>query len=103
MTLKIPPERLSWVNLGKVTSGSDELFEDWGLLVGEMPGRFTVGMDNHFYRSRRGSKGFRANRYRRRVEQMRRILGGLAPPAQQPIAFKNAEKIWPRLKSRKRR
>ena len=100
MNLKVPPARLSWVNLGKVTSASDELFEDWALLMEEMPGRFMVGMDNHFYRSRRGSRGFRAKRYRRRVQQMRRILGGLAPPAQQPIAFKNAEKMWPRLKAR---
>ena len=71
------------------TNPKGELYEDWAQLFEEMPEKFMIGTDAKF-----GREGFEVSKYKKEIEQMRRILGALNPNAARLIAHENAQKIF---------
>ncbi len=94
MNLKITPGNISWLNLGPVTNGRREIFEDWAALFEDMPGRFMVGTDTHFWRQS-GGRVVTPERYRKVIKRLRRLLGSLDEAAARAIAYGNARRLWP--------
>jgi hypothetical protein len=78
---------LAWDNLGPITNGKTELFEDWALLFEAMPERFMIGTD--FRWKEKPSK-----KYRKRIRGMRRILVSLDPSVAAKIAHENAQCVF---------
>ena len=78
---------LAWDNLGPITNGKGELFEDWATLFEAMPERFMIGTDYRW-----GEKP--SKKYRKRIRGMRRILGSLDPSVASTIALKNAQRVF---------
>ena len=93
MNLKITPGNISWLYLGPVTNGEREIFEDWAALMEDMPGRFMVGTDTHFWRQ--GRRVVTPERYVKVIKRMRRLLGSLNDTAARAIAYGNARRLWP--------
>ena len=89
MNIKISKEHEKWRNLEPLVNPDGELYKDWARLFEEMPERFMVGTDSKF-----GRRGFKASKYRKKIRQMRRILGTLEIEAQERIAYKNAQGIF---------
>lgn len=92
MNLKMvtPNRNLAWNNLGPIVNQDRELFEDWAVLMEDMPERFMIGSDARF-----GSKRYRPGKYKRRLRRLRRLLGSLDAAAAEMIAWRNAERLWP--------
>ncbi len=65
------------------------MYEDWARLFEEMPERFMVGTDAKF-----GRKTFNTGKYRKKIKQIRRALGAVAPAAAILIAHENAQKMF---------
>ena len=78
---------LAWDNLGPITNGKGELFEDWATLFEAMPERFMIGTDYRW-----GEKP--SKKYRKRIRGMRRILGSLDSSVASTIALKNAQRVF---------
>jgi hypothetical protein len=72
-----------------VNNAKRELHEDWAKLFEEMPERFMVGMDRKFFR-----RGMDAEKYQRKIRQLRKVLGTLDPKAARMIAYENAERLF---------
>jgi hypothetical protein len=89
MNIKIIMKHHEWRNLEPVTNPKGELYEDWAQLFEEMPEKFMIGTDAKF-----GREGFEVSKYKKEIEQMRRILGALNPNAARLIAHENAQKIF---------
>lgn len=89
MNIKIIMKHNEWRNLEPVTNPKGELYEDWAQLFEEMPEKFMIGTDAKF-----GREGFEVSKYKKEIEQMRRILGALNPNAARLIAHENAQKIF---------
>ncbi len=78
---------LAWDNLGPITNGKGELFEDWALIFEEMHERFMIGTDFRW-----GEKP--SKKYRKKIRGMRRILGSLDPSVAAKIAHENALRVF---------
>ena len=89
MNIKIIKKHHWWKNLEPITNTQGELYEDWAELFEEMPERFMVGTDMHF-----GRKGVPIQNYRKKIKQMRKVLGVLKPEAARMIAYENAKRIF---------
>jgi predicted TIM-barrel fold metal-dependent hydrolase len=89
MNLKavLPGKRLAWDNLGPITNGNAELFEDWATLFEAMPERFMIGTDFRW-----GEKP--SKKYQKKIRGMRRILGSLDPSVAAKIAHENALRVF---------
>ena len=94
MNLKITPGNISWLNLGPVTNAGREIFEDWAALMEDLPGRFMVGTDTHFWRQT-GGRIVTPERYAKVIKRLRRLLGSLDEAAARAIAYENARRLWP--------
>jgi predicted TIM-barrel fold metal-dependent hydrolase len=78
-----------WQGLEPVSDASGRLYTDWAALFEEMPERFMVGSDMFFSRV-----GDPEDDYRRRIRNVRRCLGSLAPQAARRIAYENAARVY---------
>ncbi len=88
MNFKIVKKHHTWRNLEPVVNTKGELYEDWARLFEEMPERFMVGTDAKF-----GRKTFNTFKYGKKIKQIRRALGSLAPDAARLIAHENARRM----------
>lgn len=89
MNIKIVKKHHNWRNLEPIVNTEGELYEDWAVLFEEMPERFMIGTDSHF-----GRKSFQISKYKKKIKQMRLILGTINPEAARLIAYENARKIF---------
>lgn len=91
MNLKavIPGRKLRWENLGPLVNSNGELFEDWALLLEEIPGRFMIGSDARFL-----SPQYPSGHYAHVIERLRLILGRLNENAAQRIAYENPSRYF---------
>jgi len=79
-----------WEKLGPIVSPERKLYEDWAALFEEMPERFMIGTDEVS-----GVREFNVETYRKRINQVRRILlGAINPDAARLIAHENARKLF---------
>ncbi len=78
-----------WLGLEPVSDAAGRLYEDWAVLFEEMPERFMVGSDMFFSRVADPEDD-----YRRRIRNVRRCLGSLAPQAARRIAYENAARVF---------
>lgn len=91
MNFKIVRHHDGWRNLEPVTDRKGNIHEDWAALFEAFSDRFMVGSDAKF-----GRPGFDADRYRKEVKRLRRLLGVLDPEAAERIAYRNARRIFDR-------
>ena len=89
MNIKVEKRHQNWKNLEPVVNTKGELYEDWAKLFEEMPERFMVGTDSHF-----GRKGFLNSKYKKKIDQVRKILGTLKPKVAAMIAHENARRLF---------
>jgi hypothetical protein len=76
-----------WGHLEPVTDLEGRLYEDWAVLLDEMPDRFMIGNDFMFGWNDPDS-------YPRHFQRLRNMLGSLAPGTARKIAYENAVKVF---------
>ncbi|MBW1916350.1 MAG: amidohydrolase family protein [Deltaproteobacteria bacterium] len=89
MNVKIETRHEKWKNLEPVVNTRGELYGDWAQLFEEIPDRFMIGTDFHF-----GRKGVEISKYKKRIKQVRKILGTLDPKTARTIAYENAKRLF---------
>ena len=87
--LKLITNHSKWRNLEPICNERGELYEDWAILMEEMPDRFMIGTDVKFGRERGSSR-----KYRKIIKGVRKALGSLDQKAARLIARDNAERVF---------
>jgi hypothetical protein len=89
MNIKIEIRHERWKNLEPVVNPEGGLYQDWAEVFESLPQRFTIGTDFHF-----GRKGVNIKKYKKRIAEVRAVLGALQPDVARLIAYENAQKMF---------
>ena len=89
MSVKLVPRNEDWAHLEPIVNRRGQLYEDWAMLMDDMPSRFVVGSDSKFASDKHDS----GNKYPETIKLFRNVLGSLSPAAADTIANSNARRL----------